>query len=216
MEEDTGENVQYTSADVTAGTTACEAFRLYCAKKAQISDLEYECRLLVDKYHAEMRRADIPGWLREGMLDDLFAANVDRREAARELFVRHCFSDGFRERHEVRFVRMQYEGYDHVAACVVLGVDGYHYYVTVPLPQNIKRPSDKEHLMGMVMFRVHRLHESHDGDFCKELECVQPFTYYWRECFRAMEAYVERDQAGGGVTTTTTTTTIAEERSKET
>lgn len=198
-------------SDVTVGTSARRAYELYRAARREIEDLEYQCGLLVDNYHSEMQRADIPAWLREVWIEAMFSGDAPARDTARREFLDRCFSKDFRASHDVKPVELCYMGHSHTSAEVRFEIGEYLYSVEVPLPGNIRSPEDKAHLMGRVMFRVDKLPMSEAASFCKEWRMVQPPTYDWKACFSAIEKdCVERGQADGDATTTT------EEENKET
>lgn len=177
-------------------TTASFAYELYKEKKEQILKLEYECELLVDKYHAEMCKAETPPQFREDVMDDMFGKDGRRKKFAREYFLDKGFSEGFLKRHKVEFVDSWKSGYSHTSFGVILGIGDYEYTIEIPLPGNIRKKEDKERLMGGVKFRVDRLHKSKKNDFCKTMESVRMPTYDWKACFEAIEADVERPPAG--------------------
>lgn len=201
--------------DVTVGTAACRAYELYLAARREIEDLEYQCGLLVDNYHSEMQRADIPAWLCESWIEAMFSDDAADRDTARREFLDRCFSEDFRASHDVKPVELCYMGHSRTFVEVRFEIGEYLYNVEVPLPDNIRSPEDKARLMGRVMFRADKLPMSEAASFCKEWRMVQPPTYDWKACFSAIEKdCVECEQAGGDATTTTTT--AAEERNKET
>ena len=177
-------------------TTASFAYELYKEKMDQIRKLEYECEVLVDKYHSEMKGAEMPAQFREDVMDDMFGKDEKRKDFACEFFLKKCFSEGFVERHKIEFVRCWRFGYQKTSFGVVLGIGDYEYEIEVPLPGNIVRKEDKERLVGEVKFRVNKVHKSNKDDFCRTLESVQKYTYDWKKCFEAIEADVERLPAG--------------------
>ena len=177
--------------DVTFGTTANYAYKLYLDKIRQIDDLKYECDLLIDKYHAEMCNAHIPPWFREDILDDLFSKDKDICSLARKHFLELCFSDEFLKKFEVEFVNSMKHGYGRTAFTVILGIGDYDYYVEIPLPKNINTKDDKTRLVGQVKFQVVRLLKSKREEFFKMMESVQFLTYDWKKCFDAIEADVK-------------------------
>lgn len=179
--------------NVAFGTTAERAYEMYLSKRKQIYDLEYECDLLVDKYHDEMRRACIPMHFSEGLLEESFDKNKKKSGFAREHFLSHCFSKEFLKGHKVEFVKYEVHGYGRTAIGIVLGIGDYQYTVEIPLPNNIVKPEDKERLMGQVKFRVDRIHKSNLNEFVKTMEPVQMPTYDWKECFEAIETIVAKE-----------------------
>ena len=180
---------QTNNTNIAFGTTADYAYTLWLAKKKQIADLEYECELLVDKYHAEMGRSQIPPQFRV----DMFGQDKELRRLSRKHFLTLCFSEGFLKKHKVEFVTYQVHGYGRTAMGIVLNIGDYQYTVEIPLPNNIVKPEDKERLMGQVKFRVDRIHKSKTKEFVKEMESVQMPTYDWKKCFEAIEAIVEKE-----------------------
>lgn len=180
--------------NVAFGTTAERAYEMYLSKRKQIYDLEYECELLVDKYHSEMRRARIPGWFDQVYINDMFNdENKKSRDMARTHFLICCFSSAFLEKHKVAFRKVAWHGYGRTAAGIVLAIGDYEYTVEIPLPQNIIKDKDKEVLIGRVKFRVDRIHKSNLNEFVKEMEPVQMPTYDWKECFKAIETIVAKE-----------------------
>lgn len=179
--------------NVAFGTTADYAYSQYLAKKKMIADLEYECELLIDKYHSEMRRASIPIWLREDLIQDIFGTDEKKQEFARKFLLDKFFTPEFRKRHLIEFSRVEWHGYGRIAAAIVLAIGDYEYTIEVPLPQNIRDEKDKELLMGQVKFRVDRIHKSKLKEFVREMEPVQMPTYDWKECFKAIEVIVEKE-----------------------
>ena len=182
--------------NIAFGTTADYAYERYLAKKRQIADLEYECGILVDKYHAEMRKAKIPFLFSETHLKDMF--DKEKKSAfvktTREMFLEKGFSKGFLKKHKVKFVTSSTHGYSATAVGVVLGIDDYEYTIEFPQPRNIRDEKDKEQLMGEVKFRVDRLHKSKINEFVRTMEPVQMPTYDWKKCFEAIERTVESEQ----------------------
>lgn len=183
--------------DVAFGTTAGYAYEMYLDKKRQIAALEYECELLVDKYHSEMRRSEIPCQFREHWVDDMFGKSKKEQEFARGFFMEKCFSKGFLKKHKVEFVSYRKAGYSRTSVGVVLGIGEYEYTVEIPLPQNIFKDEDKKRLMGEVKFRVDRLHKSKKDDYVKTMESVQMPTYDWKACFDAIERDVDHASKKG-------------------
>lgn len=178
-------------------TTADYAYELYLAKKKMIADLKYECELLVDKYHAEMKRADIPYVFSKVNLLEMFSKDKKKDKKAvkfaRELFLEKGFSPDFTKRHKIEFVDYSLHGYHDTAIGITLGMGDYEYTIEFPQPANIRDEKDKERLMGEVKFRVDRIHKSKKDEFIKEMEPVQMPTYDWKECFKSIEAIVEKD-----------------------
>ena len=93
----------------------------------------------------------------------------------------------------MEFITHEVHGYGRTAIGIVLAIGDYQYTVEIPLPNNIVKPEDKERLMGQVKFRVDRIHKSKTKEFVKEMESVQMPTYDWKECFKAIEAIVEKE-----------------------
>lgn len=181
-------------SNIAFGTTADYAYRQYLAKKKMIADLEYECDLLVDKYHAEMKRADIPLVFSEVNLLDLFSKDKKVVKFAREHFLEKGFSPDFQKEHKIEFVDYSLHGYNGTAVGITLGIGDYEYTIEFPQPQNIRDKKDKERLLGEVKFRVDRIHKSKKDEFIREMEPVQISTYDWKECFKAMETIVAKDK----------------------
>lgn len=182
--------------NIAFGITADYAYERYCAKKKMIADLEYECELLVNKYHSEMQMANIPYQFSENHLRDMFTSSKEFekiRKCAREMFLEKGFSEEFLKKNKVEFVRLKFLGYNRTAIGVVLGIGDYEYTIEFPQPQNILNKEVKERLMGNVKFRVDRLHKSKKDEFIKEMESVQMPTYDWKKCFEAIEADVEKE-----------------------
>lgn len=179
--------------NVAFGTTADYAYRQYLAKKKMIADLEYECELLVDKYHAEMKRANIPCMFSKDILLDMFSKDKKAVKFAREQFLKNGFSPEFLKTHKVEFKSFSRHGYHATAIGVVLGIEDYEYTMEFPQPQNIRGEKDKKLLMGEVKFRVDRIHKSKLNEFVKAMEPVQMPTYDWKECFKSIEAIVAKD-----------------------
>lgn len=181
------EGSQKPITDVSFGTTAKYAYDLYLAKMKQIDDLQYECDLLIDKYHAEMCNSHIPPWFSEDILNNLFSEDKDICKVAREHFLGLCFSDEFLKKFEVEFVNRITHGYGRTTFTVILCIGDYDYSVEIPLPKNINNKDDKTRLVGQVKFRVDRLHKSKREEFFKVRESVQMPTYDWKECFTKIE-----------------------------
>lgn len=178
--------------NIAFGMTAEYAYKRYLEKKQQIYALEYECELLIDKYHSEMKNAEMPSQFREDVMDDMFGKDKKHQKFARGFFLERGFSEEFLKQHKVEFIRRWKYGYGHPTSFgVVLGIGDYEYTIEIPLPQNIIRKEDKERLMGEVKFRVDRIHKSKTKEFVREMESVQMPTYDWKECFEAIEAVVE-------------------------
>lgn len=180
--------------NIAFGTTADYAYRQYLAKKKMIDDLEYECELLVDKYHTEMKRADIPLMFSKDILPDMFSKDKKAVKFAREHFLEKGFSPEFLKTHKVEFKSFTRHGYTATAIGVVLGIGDYEYTMEFPQPQNIRDGKDKERLMGQVKFRVDRIHKSKLKEFVKEMEPVQMPTYDWKKCFEAIETIVAKEK----------------------
>lgn len=184
--------------NVAFGTTADYAYRQYLAKKKMIDDLEYECELLVDKYHMEMKRANIPLRFSKDILLNMFSKDKKAVKFAREHFLEKGFSPEFLKTHKVEFKTFSRHGYTATAIGVVLGIGDYEYTMEFPQPENIRDEKDKERLMGQVKFRVDRIHKSKINEFVREMEPVQMPTYDWKECFKAIEAAVEKEGSKNG------------------
>ena len=176
--------------NVAFDTTADYAYRQYLAKKKMIDDLEYECELLVDKYHSEMKRAVIPCVFSKDNLLDLFSKDKGMMKFMREQFLSRGFSPDFSKEHKIEFVDYSLHGYNDTAIGIKLGIGDYEYTIEFPQPQNIRDVKDKERLMGQVKFRVDRIHKFKLDEFVKEMEPVQMPTYDWKECFKAIETAV--------------------------
>ncbi len=181
------------NTNIALGTTADYAYTSWLAKKKQIADLEYECDLLLDKYHAEMCRSHIPPQFREDILDDMFGKDKGLSRLSRKHFLTLCFSEGFLKKHKVEFVTHEVHGYGRTAIGIVLAIGDYQYTIEIPIPKNIVKHKDKERLMGQVKFRVDRIHKSKKDEFCRQMESVQMPTYDWKACFKAIEAIVEKE-----------------------
>ena len=181
--------------NIAFGITADYAYELYCAKKKMIADLEYECELLMDKYHAEMKRANIPFCFGEPYIKDMFGENKKKSsvKATRDIFLEKCFSSDFPKKHKIEFVKYSRHGYHSTAIGITLGIGDYEYTIEFPQPQNILDKEVKERLMGWVKFRVDKIHKSKKDEFIKEMEPVQMPTYDWKKCFEAIEADVEKE-----------------------
>ena len=182
------------TTNIVSGTTAERAFKLWLAKRQQIADLEYESKVLVDKYHEEMCHASIPSQFREDVIDDMFGKDEKKSEFARGFFLKQCFTEEFLGKHTIEFNRVVWHGYGRTAAGVVLGIGDYEYTIEVPMPHNIVKDEDKDRLVGMVRFRADRLHKSKKDEFVKTMEAVQMPTYDWKACFKAIEAVVEKGE----------------------
>lgn len=181
------------TTDISCGTSANNAYGLYLEKKRQIADLEYECKLLVDKYHSEMCRAFIPMELSEVIIREMFGEDKKKKKATRKYLLDKCFTPEFVKTHKIEFSRVGWHGYSRTAVGIVLTIGDYEYTIEIPLPQNILKEEDKERLMGRVKFRSDRIHKSKLNDFVKEWEAVQMPTYDWKKCFEAIEADVRKE-----------------------
>ena len=185
--------------DISFGTKADYVYDLYRAKQKMLADLKFECDLLVDKYHSEMKNAHIPPEFNERMLVQMFCKDKKDKGAiadtkfARQRFLERGFYKVFIERHKVKFVEYHVHGYSRTAIGVVLGIGNYNYTIQFPLPKNIYKAEDKETLMGDVKFRVDRLHKAKVNEFIKHLEPVCPPTYDWKKCFEAIEKIVNEE-----------------------
>lgn len=180
--------------NIALGTTASYAYERYLEKKKKIHDLEYECELLVDKYHSEMKRADIPFVFSKDILLDMFSKDKKAVKFAREHFLEKCFTPDFPKEHKIEFVNYSRHGYHVTAIGITLGIGDYEYTIEFPQPKNVRDEEDKERLMGEVKFRVDRIHKSKRNEFVREMEPVQMPTYDWKECFKAIEATVEKEE----------------------
>ena len=181
-------------SDISVGTSAKYTFDLYLAKKKQIDDLQYECSLLVDKYHSEMQKAHIPFEFGETFLIEMFSKDKQRAkftQSSRELFLERGFSKDFIVNHIIDFITYEVHGYSRTAIGVVLGIGDYRYTIQFPLPKNIYNNEDKKILMGEMKFRVDRIQKSKEADFVKSMESVCLPTYDWKECFEAIEQAVD-------------------------
>jgi len=178
---------QAENTNIAFGTTADYAYTLWLAKKKQIADLEYECDILVDKYHDEMKRARIPAHLRGTFIEDLFAKDKKRSGFARDFFLKQSFSEKFVKKHKPEFSKLSWFGYGRTSALIDLDIGHYLYTIEIPVPENIEKKDDKERLVGDVKFRVDRIHKSKLNEFVKEMESVQMPTYDWKACFEAIE-----------------------------
>ena len=181
------------STNIALGTTAEYAYRRYCEIKEQIRDLEYECALFVDKYHADMKEAKIPAEFTETYIEAMFEAS-GKAESIRKIFLEKVFSKDFLESHKVEFIKKYRCGYSSYAIGIELGIGDYEYIIECPQPQNIHAEEDKKRLVGDVKFRVDRLHKSKTNEFVRELELVKSPTYDWKECFGAIEEKVNQGQ----------------------
>ena len=184
---------QANNTNIAFGTTADYAYTLWLAKKKQIADLEYECDILVDKYHTEMCRGNIPFFLKPDFIDSIFGDKVGDKKYARKTFLRFAFTEGFADEFPVKFVERMYIGYHRNAVIIVLAIGDYEYKIECPCPQNNIVPKEKKTLVGKVKFRVDRLHKSKKNDFVHQMEPVQMPTYDWKKCFEAIEAIVEKE-----------------------
>lgn len=177
------------TTDVSFGTSANYAYELYKEKKQKISELEYECKLLVDKYHSEMCHAHIPPQFRQDIISDMFGKDTDIAYKARNHFLEFVFSKEFINKHRIVFEAPQWLGYERTSVYIILNISdsNYNYSVEIPFPNNITKEKTKTYLMGQVMFRADRILKSKWKDFIKEWEAVQMPTYDWKACFEAIE-----------------------------
>jgi len=178
---------------VTTGTSAEYAYDLYVSKQKEMDRIMYECKLLIDKYHSEMCKIDLPFVFKEASLRELFSSDYDVRNLSRKAFLDFCFSEDFLKKNNVDFVHQIIHGYSQTARTIEMGIGEYLYSVEIPIPKNIVDDKDKEFLMGRVKFRADRLLKSHANDFCKQWEAVQMPTYNWKQCFKAIEECVCRE-----------------------
>lgn len=190
-----GDRVAITN--VASGTTARYAYEMYLDKKRQIAALEYECELLIDKYHSEMKRADIPIMFSKDNLLNMFSKGSKAVKFWRERFLENGFSPDFLKGHKIKFVDYSLHGYHDTAVGITLGIGDYDYTIEFPQPQNIRAEKDKEQLMGKVKFRVDRLHKSKKDDLVRTMESVQMPTYDWKACFDAIERDVDHASKKG-------------------
>lgn len=181
------------STNIALGTTAEYAYRRYCEIKEQIRDLEYECALFVDKYHAVMKEAKMPSEFTETYIEAMFEAS-GKEESLRKFFLEKVFSKDFLESHKVEFIKEYRCGYSSYAIGIVLGIGDYEYNIECPQPQNIYAEDDKKRLVGDVKFRVNRIHKSKANEVVLNLESVKSPTYDWKECFGAIEEKVNQDE----------------------
>ena len=160
--------------DIAVGTSARYAYELYNEKRRQIDALEYECRLLIDKYHSEMCNAHIPPQFRQDIINEKKKKNdKDISRLARNHFLKLVFSEDFLKEHDL---------------------DGdYYYSVEIPCPQKSIKDETKARLMGQVKFRADRILKSKWDEFVKEWEAVQMPTYDWKKCFEAIEKVVNEE-----------------------
>lgn len=186
--------VKKPSTNILLGTSAEYAYKLYCDKMEQIRVLEYECEMLVDKYHSEMRLANIPAHFREDFLEDMFSKNNERRKWARDFFLEQCFYKAFLSKNKVEFDTLEWNGYNRTAAGVRMAIGNYLYTVEIPIPANLNDPKDKKCLVGRVKFRVDRIPKSKKSDFVRVLEPVIMPTYDWKACFEAIEKSVGKGE----------------------
>lgn len=182
-----------TCADITQGTTAEQAYKLFLDKKRQIATLEYECELLVNKYYSEMWKTVIPVQLDIDFLTDMFDSDANKRNSSRRLFLNFAFSQNFLDNHNIEFIGYSYHGYRKTAIGITLAIGDYEYTIECPVPKNIYHDQDKQLLVGQVKFRVDRIHKSQTQDLVREHEVVQFPTYNWKKCFEAIEKKVEED-----------------------
>lgn len=182
------------NTNIALGTTADYAYTLWQAKKKMIADLEYECELLIDKYHTEMKRADIPLIFSKDNLLNMFSKNKKAVKFARKHFLAEGFSPDFSKEHKIEFVDYSLHGYYDTAISIKINIGDYEYTIEFPQPQNIRDEKDKERLMGEVKFRVDRIHKSKLKEFVKEMESVQMPTYDWKKCFEAIETIVAKEK----------------------
>ena len=182
--------------NIAFGTEAQRAVDLYDAKQKLIFDLKFECKLLVEKYHAEMKRAYIPAWFREDMIWEMFGEDGKKRKFARQGFLEKGFSKDFLKKHKVNLVSAYHVGQTRTSTGVDLEIGAYRYSIEFPQPGNVVRDEDKEGRFGELKFRVDRIHKSKKDEFIKEMESVQMPTYDWKACFEAIEKIVEEDGYG--------------------
>ena len=182
------------STDVSFGTSANYAYDLFLEKKRKIAALEYECELLIDKYHSEMCQSHIPPQFRQNIISDMYGKDKMLCKSARTIFLTNVFSDEFRKRHQVAFEKRIWQGYEKTGVSIILNIEDsdYYYSVEIPFPKNIKDNKTKTYLMGRVKFRADRILKSKWNDFMKEWESIQKPTYDWKKCFEAIEADVEK------------------------
>lgn len=182
--------------NIAFGTAAQRAVDLYDAKQKLIFDLKFECKLLVEKYHAEMKRAEIPAWFREDIIWDMFDEDDKKCKFVRQGFLEKGFSSDFLKRHKVNLVSAYHAGQTHTSTGVRLEIGDYEYSIEFPQPSNVVSDEDKENRFGELKFRVDRIHKSKKDEFVREMEPVQMPTYDWKACFEAIEKIVE--EGGNG------------------
>ena len=175
--------------NIAFGTMADSAYGLYLAKKKKIADLEFECNLLVDKYHSEMCHAHIPLQFRQDIISDMYGKDTDTAYKARNHFLKFVFSEEFLNKHKIVFEKPLWQGYERTGIWIIMNVADadYYYSVEIPFPKNIKEDKTKTYLMGRVKFRADRILKSKWDDCVKEWEAVQMPTYDWKACFEAIE-----------------------------
>ena len=189
MDSSTSDNCS-TCANISQGTTAEQAYKLFLDKKQQIATLEYECDLLVDKYHSEMCKAVIPLQLDIDFIADMFDSDANKRNSSRKLFLNFAFSQNFLDNHNIEFIGCTYHGYRKTAIGITLAIGDYEYTIECPVPKNIYHYEDKKLLVGQVKFRVDRIHKSQTKNLVRVNEVVQFPTYNWKLCFDAIEKKV--------------------------
>ena len=180
------------TTDVSVGTTADYAYDLYQKKKQQIADLEYECKLLVDKYHSEMCYSRIPPQFRQDIINNMFGKDANLAHQTRNSFLKLVFSEEFLKKHKITFRYSQWHGYERTGVSIILDIvdTNFYYLVEIPFPENVKKDETKEYLMGRVKFRADKIEKSKWDNFVKKWNSVQMPTYDWKECFEAIEADV--------------------------
>ena len=189
------------SSDISLGTKADLAYKLFIEKKTLISNLQFECDLLIDKYHAEMSYANTPSEFSEPFLLALFNSSTNEKPnkdislSFRKSFLQKGFSKAFLDSHSIDFVSYYSIGYTRTFIGIKLLINDFIYSIEFPQPKNIFKEEDKKHLLGQVMFRVDRIHKSKDKpeNLVKSFESVQPPTYDWKKCFDAIELFVSKD-----------------------
>lgn len=182
--------------DIAFGTSANYAYDLYKEKMERIAALEYECKLLVDKYHSEMCHSHIPVQFRQELIEDIFSKDKKKVKFAREQFLRKGFSDNFLQKHSIAFKEVRWQGYERIGAAIIFDIDGgdYYYSFEIPFPENIKKDEIRKRLVGGVKFRADRIAKSKWDNFVKEWQSVKMPTYDWKECFKAIEADVAKEE----------------------
>lgn len=188
------EDIEPSKTNILDGTSAAKAFELYCKKLEMIESINYECKLLIDKYHEEMCNAQIPFIFSEEFLTDMFSKEESECKSARAIFLHKCFSEGFLKNHQVDIVCIEWHGYDSHAASINLRIGDFFYSVEIPIPKNIIEDDAKKNLVGKVKFRADRLHCEKVTALWQVYKAIQFPTYDWKACFSAIEKNVEDNE----------------------